>query len=425
MSSRAFCGATLIDGTGRDPVRNATVLIENGRIISVGEDRTIGVPDGAEVIDAQGRTLLPGMIDCHVHMMSGGVDLARELATPPSLALLQCIPRLRSTLEAGFTTVRDAGGAPLGLKLAIDQGIVPGPRMQVSVTALSQTGGHGDPFTHSCILLAIPMPDVPAGVVDGVEPMRQRVREVLRAGADWIKICTSGGVLSQTDVPSLPQYSQAEIEIAVVEARAANKRCMAHALDTQGIKNAIAAGVRSIEHGVWLDDEAIELMRARDMYLVPTLMAPIQVLRQSDRSGASRTGWDATRAEAMIEDHAGSFRRAYQAGVKIAMGTDSGVGPHGQNAEELSVMVDHGMSPMDAIVAATSRAAALLGLQDRLGSVEAGKIADLVLVDGNPLDQIDILRDTTRISMVMKEGQVFKDLTNQIENTDVLEASLG
>jgi imidazolonepropionase-like amidohydrolase len=425
VSSRAFRGATLIDGTGRDPITNATVLIEDGRIVSVGKDQKISVPDDAEVIDADGRTLLPGMIDCHVHIMASGVDLARELATPPSLALLQCVPRLQATLDAGFTTVRDAGGAPLGLKLAIEQDIVAGPRMQISITALSQTGGHGDSFTRSCIQLAVPMPDVPAGVVDGIEPMRQRVREILRAGADWIKICTSGGLLSQTDVSSLPQFTQAEIESAVSEAAAANKLCMAHALEPRGIRNAISAGVTSIEHGVWLDDGDIELMKARDVYLVPTLMAPIQALRQLERAGASRSGWESKRAEVMIEDHAGSFRRAYLAGVKIAMGTDSGVGPHGQNAEELSVMVKYGMSPMDAIVSATSRAAALLGLHDRLGTIEAGKIADLVLLDGDPLERIDILRDTTRISMVMKDGQVFKDVTEQIENTDVLEASLG
>jgi imidazolonepropionase-like amidohydrolase len=423
VSLRAFCGAILIDGTGRDPVRNATVLIEDGRIISVGNDRQIAVPDGTEVIDADGRTLLPGMIDCHVHVMSDGLNIAHELSTPPSLALLQCIPRLQATLNAGFTTVRDAGGTPLGVKLAIEQGIVAGPRMQVSITALSQTGGHGDPFTRSCIHLAVPLPDVPASVVDGIEPMRQRVRELLRSGADWIKICTSGGVLSQTDRPSVPQFTTSEIEVAVMEAVVAGKSCMAHAIGTQGIKNAIVAGVRSIEHGIWLDDEAIEWMKARDVYLVPTLMAPIQALRQSERDGLATAGPESQQAHSMIDEHARSFRHAYEAGVKIAMGTDSGVGPHGGNAEELALMVQHGMSPMDAIVAATSQAADLLGVRGSLGSVEAGKTADMLLVDGDPLHDIEILRDTNRISIVMKDGQVFKDLTNQIENTDVLEAS--
>jgi imidazolonepropionase-like amidohydrolase len=424
VSARAIRGATLIDGTGRDPVRDATVLIEDGRIISAGQAGQVSVPDGTEIIDADGRTLLPGMIDCHVHIMSQGFNIMRELSTPPSLALLQCIPHLRATLDAGFTTVRDAGGAPLGVKMAIEQGILPGPRMQISVTALSQTGGHGDPFTRSCIHLAVALPDVPDSVVDGIEPMRQRVREILRAGADWIKICTTGGVLSQTDAPSSSQFTVAEIETAVYEAQAdGGKPCMAHAQGTQGIKNAIAAGVKSIEHGIWLDEEAIALMKQRDVYLVPTLVAPLQVIRQSERDGGAMPPWGVQKAHAVVNDHAESFRQAYEAGVKIAMGTDSGVGPHGENAEEMELMVDHGMSTMDAIISTTSRAATLLGVQDRLGTIEPGKIADVLLVDGNPLDNIGILRDTTKITMVMKDGQVFKDVTQNIENTDLLEAT--
>jgi imidazolonepropionase-like amidohydrolase len=424
VSARAIRGATLIDGTGRDPVRNATVLIQDGRIISVGRDGQVSVPDGTEFIDADGRTLLPGMIDCHVHIMSQGFNIMRELSTPPSLALLQCIPHLRATLDAGFTTVRDAGGAPLGVKMAVEQGILPGPRMQISVTVLSQTGGHGDPFTRSCIHLAVPLPDVPGGVVDGIEPMRQRVREILRAGADWIKICTTGGVLSQTDAPSASQFTVAEIETAVYEAQAdGGKQCMAHAQGTQGIKNAITAGVKSIEHGIWLDEEAIELMKQRDIFLVPTLVAPLQVIRQSERDGGAMPPWGVQKARAVAKDHAQSFRQAHEAGVKIAMGTDSGVGPHGENAEELELMVDHGMTAMDAIVSSTSRAATLLGVQDQFGTIESGKIADVLLVDGNPLDTIGILRDTTKITMVMKDGQVFKDVTQNIENTDLLEAT--
>ncbi|HEX6508287.1 MAG TPA: amidohydrolase family protein, partial [Chloroflexota bacterium] len=253
MSTRAFRDALLIDGTGRAPAEHATVLVEDGRIVAVGPNSRIQVPDDTEIIDAAGRALLPGLIDCHVHVMSQGFNILRQLATPPSLKLLQCIPHLRATLDAGFTTIRDAAGAPLGVKLAVEQGIIAGPRMQISVTALSQTGGHGDHFTRACIHLDVNLPDVPFGVVDGVEPMRQRVREILRAGADWIKMCTTGGVLSQTDTPASSQFTVAEIEAAVYEARAdGGKQCMAHAQGTQGIKNAVRAGVRSIEHGIWL-----------------------------------------------------------------------------------------------------------------------------------------------------------------------------
>lgn len=409
MSCIAIRGATLIDGSGADPIPNAGVLIEDGRITQVGADREIDVPADAVVIDAEGRSLLPGLIDCHVHVMSHGFNIVRTLSTPPSLGILECIPNLMATLDAGVTTVRDAAGAPLGVKMAVERGIIPGPRMQISVTALSQTGGHGDPFTRSCICLHVDMPDVPPGVVDGVEPMRKRVREILRAGADWIKLCTTGGVLSQTDAPSASQFTVEEIEAAVYEARAdGDKKCMAHAQGTQGIKNAILAGVKSIEHGIWLDDEAIQMMKDRDVYLVPTLAAPVQVIRQAERDPSSMPPWGVEKARQVVQDHMDSFRRAAAAGVKVAMGTDSGVGPHGENAEELALMVAGGMTPMESIIASTSRAAELLRMQNEIGTIAAGKQADLILVDGDPLADITVLQHG--VSFVMKGGQVIKDV---------------
>lgn len=414
MTARAIRGATLLDCTGREPERNSTVVIQEGRIVAAGADSEIRVPADAEVVDAAGLTLLPGLIDCHVHVMVEGFNIMRALATPPSLAILRCIPHLHATLEAGFTAVRDAAGAPLGVKMAVEQGIIPGPRMQISVTGLSQTGGHGDPYTRACIHLHVDMPDIPYGVVDGVEPMRQRVREILRAGADWIKLCTTGGVLSQTDVPTASQFTVEEIEAAVYEAKAdGGKFCMAHAQGTQGIKNALLAGVKSIEHGIWLDDEAISMMKERDAYLVPTLVAPVQVLRQAERDPNSMPPWGVEKARKVVVDHQASFRRAVEAGVKVAMGTDSGVGPHGENAEEITLMTQNGMAPMEALLATTIRAAELLGMQDEIGTVEAGKLADLVLVEGDPLEDITVLQDRKRIVMVMKDGQVYKDLTRQ------------
>jgi imidazolonepropionase-like amidohydrolase len=398
--------------------------VEDGRILSVGPDNQVDVPEDVEIVDAGGRALLPGLIDCHVHALSQGFNIMRDLSTPPSLRVLRCIPHLRATLDAGFTTVRDAGGTPLGVKLAIEQGLIPGPRMQVSITVLSQTGGHGDRLTRACIDLHAPMSDVPESVVDGIEPMRKRVREVLRAGADWIKLCTSGGVLSQTDSPLAAQFTQEEIEVAVYEARADGDRlCMAHAQSTQGIKNAVLAGVKSIEHGIWLDDEAISMMKERDVYLVPTLVAPLQVIRQAERDAAAMPSWGVEKAHQVVDAHRESFRQAHRSGVKIAMGTDSGVGPHGENAEELKLMVDYGMTPMEAIVAATSRAAELLRIGNRIGTVEPGKVADLILVDGNPTEDITVLQDPMRVTTVVKDGQVVKDLERQVQNTDILVAS--
>jgi imidazolonepropionase-like amidohydrolase len=408
---RAVRGATLIDGTGQDPVRMATVLVEGNTITSVGPDSSVSIPSEAEIMDGRDLFLLPGLIDCHVHVMFEGFDIVRELGIPPSLGVLRCIPYLRATLEAGFTTVRDAGGAPLGVKMAIEQGIIVGPRMQISVTVLSQTGGHGDPLTRACIDLSADMPDIPLGVVDGVEPMRRRVREILRAGADWIKLCTTGGVLSQTDAPSASQFTVEEIAAAVYEANAdGGKKCIAHAQGTQGIKNALLAGVKSIEHGIWLDEETIVMMKENDVFLVPTLVAPRQVIRQAERDPSAMPPWGVEKARHVVADHEASFRRAVESGVKIAMGTDSGVGPHGENAEEIALMVGNGMSPMETLVATTSRAAELLGMDHRIGTIAPGKLADLVLVDGNPLDDITVLQDPDRIVAVMKDGTLYKDI---------------
>ena len=402
----AITGVRLIDGTGADPVERATVVIDGDRIDAVGPADAVKIPQDAAVIDAEGMTLLPGLIDCHVHVFGQwGYDLLRGLMTPPSLSLLYAVPNTRATVEAGITTVRDAGGAPAGVKMAIERGLFPGPRMLVSVSFLSQTGGHGDSMMPCCIDLGDNLlPDVPLGVVDGEEAMRAKVREILRAGADWIKLCTSGGVLSSADSPHHAQFTVAEIATAVYEAGAQGKRCLAHAQSNQGIKNAIEAGVASIEHGIYLDDEAIEMMLKRGVYLVPTLVAPQDVIDLAAARPGLLPDYAVNKAREVMSAHRESFRRAVAAGVKVAMGTDTGVGPHGGNARELGLMVANGMTPMQAIVASTRTAAELLRLDDRLGVVARGKLADLLLVEGNPLEEIGVLADAERLALVLKGG---------------------
>ncbi len=402
----AITGVRLIDGTGAEPVERATVVIDGDRIDAVGPADAVKIPQDAAVIDAEGMTLLPGLIDCHVHVFGQwGYDLLRGLMTPPSLSLLYAVPNTRATVEAGITTVRDAGGAPAGVKMAIERGLFPGPRMLVSVSFLSQTGGHGDSMMPCCIDLGDNLlPDVPLGVVDGEEAMRAKVREILRAGADWIKLCTSGGVLSSADSPQHAQFTVAEIATAVYEAGAQGKRCLAHAQSNQGIKNAIEAGVASIEHGIYLDDEAIEMMLKRGVYLVPTLVAPQDVIDLAAARPGLLPDYAVNKAREVMSAHRESFRRAVAAGVKVAMGTDTGVGPHGGNARELGLMVANGMTPMQAIVASTRTAAELLRLDDRLGVVASGKLADLLLVEGNPLEEIGVLADAERLALVLKGG---------------------
>jgi imidazolonepropionase-like amidohydrolase len=408
----AITNGVIIDGRGGEPLTGRTLLIDNDRITALGHQGEVAIPRGTRVIDAMGGSILPGLIDTHVHFTMEYPDVLRGLLTSPSLRLLQAIPRMRATLEAGITTVRDAAGAPAGLKQAVERGIIAGPRMQVSITLISQTGGHGDGFYPCCVDIGFfggSFTDAPNGVADGIDEIRKAVREVLRAGADWIKLATTGGVLSTSDAPTSSQLTVEEIAAAVYEAAAQEKRCMAHAQGTQGIKNALLAGVASIEHGVYLTDELIDMMLKRGAYLVPTLMAPLAVVQFSQAHPDLLPPMMAAKAMDVIEAHQKSFRMAVDAGVNIAMGTDAGVGRHGENGKELQLMVENGMTPMQAIQASTSQAARLLRLDDKLGALEVGKLADIIIVDGDVLSDIASIADPANIKLVLKGGQAVKN----------------
>ena len=381
MTRVVFKGGTVVDGTGAAPAPG-DVVIEGARIVDVGVDL-----DGDEAIDCQGRAVLPGLFDCHVHVMSSGPDLLARLQTPFSYRFFEAERNLRATLDTGITSVRDAGGADLGVKKAVEDGLIAGPRMQIAVIMLSQTGGHGDGWMACGTSVALePHPGRPAAIVDGPDEMRRRVREIIRAGADVIKVATSGGVLSPRDDPRHGHFRDSELAVLAEEAAAAGLAVMAHAQATEGIKSAIRSGFRSIEHGIYLDDEAIGMMLDRGTWLVPTLVAPRAVIEAAD-SGASLTEAVVAKARGVIEAHNDSFRRAVDAGVRVAMGTDSGVGPHGTNLRELSLMTElSAMTALDAWVATTRDAARLLGVHERLGSLESGKEADVVVLDGDPTD---------------------------------------
>ncbi len=398
MTRMLFTGGRVLDGTGAD-IADADVVVEDGRIVEIGPGL-----DGDESVDVSGRTILPGLFDCHTHVVVSSIDTMRLLQTPFSYRFFQAAHNLEATLRIGITTVRDAGGADLGVKQAVDDGLVAGPRMHISLSMLSQTGGHGDgwmPFGGTVEELLATHPGVPDTLVDGPDQMRHKVRELIRMGADVIKVATSGGVLSPRDKPTHAHFRPAELEVLVEEATAAGIFVMAHAQAAPGIKNAIRAGIRSIDHGIYLDDEAIQLMLDRGTWLVPTLVAPRGVIDAAD-AGAAITEASVAKARDVVETHKASFAKAVSAGVKVAMGTDSGVTPHGQNLRELELMVEGGMTPMQAIEATTRSAAELMGLQDELGTLEPGKRADLVLVEGDPLD-VATLAD--RVTAVYKDGQ--------------------
>jgi imidazolonepropionase-like amidohydrolase len=411
----AIVADRLIDGTGRDPVQNAVVVWEGDRLVAAGSRREVSIPDGAEVIEDDDLTLLPGLMDMHVHLaMQTGMDLLRIMMSPRSFTLMHAIPHSQATLQAGFTTVRDAGGTPVGVRMAADKGFFSGPRMHLSVAILSQTGGHADPYMPcSCEMPLDGTLDIPYGRIDGVDEMRRKVREVLRAGADCIKLCTSGGVLSPGDLPDTPQFTVEEIAAAVYEAGVHGKHVLAHAMSAQGIKNALRGGVRSIEHGCLLDEEGISMMREKNAYLVPTLVAPRDVAAIAERNPHQIPAEMVDKARRVAAVHMQAFRAAVAAGVHVALGTDSGVGEHGSNGCELALMVEGGMSPMQALIAATAVPARLLKVNERVGTLEPGKLADVVAVQGDPLQDIGLIADRDLVRVVVKGGAVVRQAIAQ------------
>ena len=427
MATTVIRNATLIDGTGRPPVPDAAVLMRDHRVVAAGRAGSLSLPnEPIQEIDAGGGCVLPGFIDTHVHMILEGFNLAREMATPFSMRFYNSVRYLRRTLDIGITSVRDAGGADLGMKTAVESGVVPGPRMQISIAVLTITGGHVDFWMRSGneFKLLPEYPGFPASRCDGVDGVRRAVREVLRAGADVIKICSTGGVMSPTDHPDFTQFSPEELDVIVREAAyRRGVRVMAHAQGNEGIKNALRAGVHSIEHGIYLDDEAIALMLERGAFLVPTLLAPVAVLEAGEKGGMAEHA--VRKAREVIDAHRDSIARAHKAGVKIAMGTDAGVMPHGTNLRELGLMVGIGMTPMDAIVATTKTAAECLGWQDRVGTLEAGKLADLVVTKTNPLEDIRSLERDENILVVIKDGAVVTDRRASRSNQGRVAAALG
>jgi imidazolonepropionase-like amidohydrolase len=392
-----FAGGQVFDGTGA-AIAGADIVVESERIVEVG----VGL-DGDEAVDVTGRTLLPGMFDCHVHLVLRHEDMdeLRVMHEPFSYRFFQVAENLRTTIALGITTVRDAAGADLGLKRAVEDGVLVGPRMQISVNMLSMTGGHNDAWLPSGAISSwgVSYPGMPDGVCDGIDGVRAKVREMARAGADVIKIASSGGFLSPLDDPRRPNFSQEEVDAIVSTAADLGRWVMSHAHGAEGIKRAVRAGVRSIDHGTFLDDESIGMMLDHGTWLVPTLTAGDTTEEMANDPKISESVREKLRGLGRPELDA--FRRAAQAGVKIAMGTDCPVAPHGTNLRELQLMAENGLTPMQALVAATSSAAELMGLSDEVGTIAPGKRADLVVVNG---DALDLEKLPERIEAVYKDG---------------------
>lgn len=412
MTKTIIKNGQVIDGIGGDPIEQGIVVLEGKTIHFVGSEQDYSISGDEQVIDAKGGSILPGFIDAHVHVMMEYAPVQKRLETPFSFKYYQAAEYLKNTLHAGITSVRDALGADLGVKKAVEDGLIIGPRLQLSINALTITGGHGDGYTVSgqtVELLQADYPGMPDGMADGVEEVRKKTREMLRAGAEVIKVHATGGVLSATDHPEFTQFSLDELKVIVEEAQfRKGVKVMAHAQGAEGIKNAVLAGIHSIEHGIFLDDEAIELMKEKGTYLVPTLLAPVAVLELAEKVGMPESSVEKSRQ--VIEIHKESVSKAYKAGVKIAMGTDAGVMAHGTNLRELELMTEAGLSPMESIVATTKTAAECLGWEDQVGTLEEGKLADILIVKGNPLENIASLADNNTIQVVIKDGVIEKNI---------------
>ncbi len=396
---------TLIDGSGGRPRKNVDVLVRDGRIEQVGSG--LSAPAGAATLDLSDQTVLPGLIDCHTHLtfeVSASSTLRGVTETAPDQAI-QATLYARRTLEAGFTTVRNVGAGEfvdVALKKAIDRGLIPGPRMIVSTNSFSIVGGHGDANGYRPGILEDHL-DYTQGLPTGADECRKAVRYAHKHGAGVIKIMSTGGVLSANDALDARSFSDAELAAIVDVAKLLGLRVCSHAHGVEGIRSAVKAGVVSIEHGTYLDDETARLMKEKGCWLVPTRSAGEWVYDQATKGGIPpHAVAKALQVGPIMRD---SFRRARKAGVKIAFGTDAGVFPHGTNAQEFKLMTDLGMSPMEAIVAATRGASELLGWNE-VGLVEKGRYADFVAVPGDPLADITLLE---RPSVVVKGGRVVRD----------------
>ena len=387
---------TLLDGTGAPPVPGHALIVEGRRISWIGPEAQLPEGSDGHAIDGQGGTIMPGMINCHVHLTNdGSPDLFGQVERDSvTVSALRGYLNLQATLESGVTSVRDCGaanGIALDLARAVDDGLVPGPRIRAAGRVITMTGGHGHFIGREA--------DGPAGV-------RQATRAEIKAGAHFIKAMATGGVLTPGVVPTQTALQPDELEQVAREAHNAGRRAACHAIGNEGIKNAIRAGIDSIEHGFYLDDEALELALDRGTVLVPTLIAVNQIVNNG-KTGAM-PAWVVEKAESESGHHRESFAAAVRSGMKVAAGTDAGTpfNPHTYLPQELALMVDYGMRPMDAIVAATRNAAENLGLAPDVGTLEVGRLADIVVVDGDPSSDITA---AGRVRLVMKDGVLARD----------------
>jgi imidazolonepropionase-like amidohydrolase len=412
MKKNVIKGGTVIDGTGRSPFEKGLVVVEGSKIGFVGKEGDIDLPQGddVEVIDAEGKTIMPGLIDSHVHIYTNGESsefTSLPIRDNPLTRAMKCIPRLKRDLEMGMTTLRDGGSGwgwlEVALRDAINRGDIVGPRFFATGYHLTVTGGHG--YFLPPWLANIPVhPEQSSVHCDGPDEWRKAARLQIYNGVDCLKLVASRDVISP-GIATAPQATREELKAAIDEAHKMGKKALVHAQGREAIMNAIEAGADSIVHGFWIDEECAEMMVKRDVYLESTNLYVRGIM---DKGKGDLPDWMVQKATECWKDKERNFGMLLEKGVKISFGSDTGVPyiQHGNNARELSMFVELGMEPMQAIIAATKTAAEAIGIDNMVGTIETGKIADIIVVEGDPLEDINILHEENRIKMVMKEGVV-------------------
>lgn len=400
----------LFDATGEAVRDNVVIVVQDDRIQSVAAAASVTIPAGAAVIDLSKATVLPGLIDCHTHLgaRADRYDEIYAFKDTPFQSAFAAVINARATLEAGFTSVRDVGSPPflaVDLRNSINEGFIPGPRIVASGPGISITGGHGDLNNFSPQTRVTMFPEErDFAIADGADQVRHVVRSQVKYGVDVIKILATGGVLSKGDSPGAPQFTLEELKVAADEAHMAGRKIAAHAHGTQGIKNAILAGIDSIEHASLIDDEGIRLSKERGVYLVMDIYNDDYILGKAIEFGLPKENVEKEKMVGRLQRE--NFEKAVKGGAKMAFGTDAGVYPHGDNAKQFFYMVKFGLTPAQAIRAATWNAADLIGRLKDVGTIEAGKYADIIAVSGDPLKDVRALEN---VGFVMKGGVVYKD----------------
>jgi len=402
---------------GESLIRGGAVLINGDEIEAAGPAQEVGRPTGATVHEFGDATLMPGLIDCHDHLAHPGIDLATNAYIPISRAVLQTAANLQTTLKRGFTTVRDCAGVDLGVKQAVESSIIPGPRLLICLVIITQTAGLGDQFIPATGLRSdVPrLPGIPDGVVDGVEAARAKAREIIRAGADFLKIATTGGMGTSRGTYEQRQFTLAEVQAVVEEGLAYGLSTAAHAYCGPGLKNALKAGVRSIEHLGPVDDEDLVFMAEHGVYLVPTLSVARYAVERAATSPSDGESLRLRNARCFVNMQKERLQRASELGVQICLGTDIGAFVHGENARELEYLVDAGLSPLEALRAGTSTAAACLGMEKVVGRLLPRYKADIVAVSGDVTVDVSLLRKLENIRAVWLNGEF---VVRKVDSTD-------